>query len=318
MRKISLWRLAGMAACLAGAPAAAQEGPATPEAGETLALQRLASDRLTVPVNIGGRGPYSFIVDTGSERTVIARELADVLALGSGPVATVHSMSEVSRIPTVMIPALEVGRRTVARIFAPAIGRRTLGADGLLGIDSLRSQRVELDFLRRQMTVTPSRAPQEEWPADTIVVTARSRFGHLLLVDASFDGERIHVIVDTGAEVTVANNALRRRLERKGRLGTLRRIELVSVTGGILTVDYSTARRVRIASAEITNLPVAFADVQPFRQLRLIDRPAILLGMDALQMFERASFDFATREVRLLVPERSERRPALQVASSLN
>ena len=66
----------------------------------------------------------------------------------------------------------------------------------------------------------------------------------------------------------------------------------------------------------LVNLPIAFADVQPFRQLRLMNRPAILLGMDALQMFERASFDFATRRVRLLGPERSERSTAPQVASA--
>lgn len=316
MNIVSLWLATGMAACLLGTAPAAQESGTAPEIADTLALERIASERLTVPVNIGGRGPYSFIVDTGSERTVISRELADNLDLGSGPVAIVHSMSEVSRIPTVVIPALEVGRRTVAQIHAPAIGRRTLGADGLLGVDSLRSQRVELDFTRRQMTVTPSREPEEHWPADTIVITARSRFGHLLLVDASFEGERVYVIVDTGAQVTVGNSSLRRRLERKGRLGAVQRIDLISVTGGVISADYTTARRVRIGSAEITNLPVAFADVQPFRQLRLTNRPAILLGMDALQMFERASFDFATRQVRLLVPDRSERRPATQVASA--
>ena len=318
MKFASLWLLTGIAAALLGVAVAAQEPQAASEVADTLALQRIASERLTVPVSIGGRGPYRFIVDTGSERTVISRELADNLDLGSGPVAIVHSMSEVSRIQTVVIPELEVGRRTVARIHAPALERRSLGADGLLGVDSLRSQRVELDFLRREMTVTPSREPEEHWPADTIVVTARSRFGHLLLVDASIDGERVYVIVDTGAQVTMGNNSLRRRLERKRRLGALQRIELISVTGGTFSADYTTARRVRIANAEITNLPVAFADVQPFRQLRLMNRPAILLGMDALQMFERASFDFATRQVRLLVPARSERRPATRVASASN
>ncbi len=316
MKIVAAWLFAGMAACLGGAAVPVQESEPSAELADTLAMQRIASERLTVPVNIGGRGPYRFIVDTGSERTVISRELADNLDLGAGPIAIVHSMSEVSRIATVVIPALEVGRRTVARIHAPAIERRTLGADGLLGVDSLHSQRVELDFLRREMTVTPSRDPEEHWPADTIVVTARSRFGHLLLVDASFEGQRVYVIVDTGAQVTVGNNALRRRLERRRRLGALRRIELISVTGGIVSADYTTARRVRIASAEISNLPVAFADVQPFRQLRLLNRPAILLGMDALQMFERASFDFATRQVRLLVPDRSERRPASEVANA--
>ena len=31
------------------------------------------ADRMTVPVSVGGKGPYEFLVDTGSERTVISR-----------------------------------------------------------------------------------------------------------------------------------------------------------------------------------------------------------------------------------------------------
>ena len=40
---------------------------------------------MTVPVEIGGAGPYRFVVDTGAERTVISRELARELELEPGP-----------------------------------------------------------------------------------------------------------------------------------------------------------------------------------------------------------------------------------------
>lgn len=314
----SRWLLVGLAAALVStAPIAAQNQPVTEPAAtspETFGLEQLRSERMTVPVSIGGRGPYRFIVDTGSERTVIARELASALGLGAGRTATVHSMTEVSQISTVVIPELEVGRRTVSDIHAPALARHYLGAEGLLGVDSLRNQRVDLDFLRNEMTVVPTRSPEARWSDDTIVITARNRFGHLILVDASFEGERVWVIVDTGAQVTVGNSALRRRLERRGRLGRLHNMELVSVTGGTITAEYSIAQRIRIGGAEINQLPVAFADVQPFRQLRLTSRPAILLGMDALQLFERVSFDFARREVRMQFPGRSTRNLDTRVA----
>ncbi len=305
---------------LAAQPQSAQVSPppaAEPEVEVTesidLGVDRTA--RMTVPVSIDGRGPYGFIVDTGSERTVIARELAQDLGLDPGRTATVYSLTEVSRIGTVVIPALEVGRRTVNDIHAPALARSDLGAEGLLGVDSLRSQRVELDFVRQEMTVTPSRREERPWPDDTIVIEARSRYGHLMLVDAEFEGERIYAIVDTGAQVTVANNALRRRLERRGRLGTLHPIELLSVTGGRIQAEYGLARRIRLGNAGINNLPVAFAEVHPFRQLRLTDQPAILLGMDALRLFDRVSFDFANRRVRLLVGGSSSLEPDERTAS---
>jgi predicted aspartyl protease len=288
------------------ASAAAQEPvPAPPDA---IGLSDDSTQRMTVPVSVADRGPYRFIVDTGSERTVIARELARDLGLSEGPVATMFSMTEHSRVATVVIPALEVGRRQVGQIHAPALERRHLGAEGLLGVDALQSQRVELDFVRGEMTVLPARRREEQWPADTIVVTARSRYGRLMLVDAELDGERVYVIVDTGTEVTVGNSALRRRLERRGRLGPLEPVELLSVTGGRLMANYGVARRIRIGGAALRNLSVAFADAEPFRQLRLHDRPALLLGMDALRLFERVSFDFANRRVRLFVGESSRRR----------
>lgn len=298
-------------AALLAAPAPAQEvaptaaGEPQIELIEQIDLDQDRTERMTVPVRIEGRGPFSFIVDTGSERTVISRELAEELGLDPGRTATVYSMTEVSRIGTVVIPELEVGRRTVSDIHAPALDRRDLGAEGLLGLDSLQSQRVVLDFVRGEMTVAPSRREEGRWPEGTIVVNARSRYGHLMLVDASFDGERIYVIVDTGAQVTVANNALRRRLERRHRLGALHPVQIISVTGGTIDAEYGIARRITIGGAGIRNLPVAFADVHPFHQLDLLDRPAILLGMDALQLFDRVSFDFANRRVRLLLPETS-------------
>jgi predicted aspartyl protease len=298
-----------IAALAAFLPAGAQDPEPPPEVElvEQIDLDVDRTQRMTVPVRIEGRGPYSFIVDTGSERTAISRELARDLGLAPGPAANVHSLTEVSRIETFVIPALQVGQRTVEDIRAPALSRRNLGAEGLLGVDSLQSQRVVFDFERGEMTVTPSRRREEIWPSDTIVVRARSRFGHLMLVDADFEGQRIWVVVDTGAEITVGNNALRRRLERRGRLGPLHQIEIVSVTGASLQVEYGVARRIRVGTANIRDLPVAFADVHAFRQLDLVDRPAILLGMDALQLFERVSFDFANRRVRLLAPETSQR-----------
>ena len=311
--------LATGAAVAAQTPAPAPAAPTAPppqiEITETLDLRIDRTERMTVPVSISGRGPYSFIVDTGSERTVIARELAERLGLDAGRTATVHSMTETSRIDTVVIPALEVGQRTISDIHAPALSRSNLGAEGMLGVDSLSSQRVDFDFLRQEMRVSAAqRAPERPWPRDTIVVTARSRYGHLMITDAEFDGESIVVIIDTGAQVTVGNRALQRRLRRARRLGPLRPVELISVTGGRIAAEYTSAERIQVGGAEIRDLPVAFADVHPFRQLRLNGRPAILLGMDALQLFDRVSIDFANRRVRLLVRDTSELSRDVRVA----
>lgn len=316
-------RLAGLSAALAlAAPSSGQEAPPpapAPESApapalapdaqtaETLGYEADASTRMTVPVSIDGRGPYAFIVDTGAERTVISRELARSLALQPGRTATVHSMSEVSRIDTVVIPQLRVGSRSVAGIHAPALSRANLGAAGMLGVDSLQRQRVVFDFQNQEMTISPAGRREQTWPdANTVVVTGRRLYGRLVLVDASVDGQRVWVIIDTGSQVSVGNGALRAALLRRRRLGAMFPLQMMSITGGRIDAEYSVARRIRIGGLDIHDLPIAFADVHPFRQLRLTDRPALLLGMDALRLFQRVSVDFPNHRVRVLLDDSSQ------------
>ena len=45
-------------------------------------------------------------------------------------------------------------------------------------------------------------------------------------------------------------------------------------------------------------MPIAFADVPPFKVFGLADQPALLLGTDLLASFRRVSLDFAARRVR--------------------
>jgi predicted aspartyl protease len=282
------------------APASsAADDSAAPDA-KTLDFGADESQRMTVPVSVSGTGPYPFVVDTGAERTVIARELAARLALNQGGPVKVDSMTEISDIATAIIPALEVGGNRLRGIHAPELDRRNLGAEGMLGLDALQSERVSFDFRRKLMTIVPSRRIEEHWDGDAIVVTGKRIYGQLVLVDASVDGQKVWVIIDTGAQISVGNLALRRQLERRRRLPETHPVQMLSITGGHMIADATLIKSIRLGGVNIQNLPIAFADVHPFRKLQLMDRPAILLGMDALRLFDRVSVDFANRRVRLL------------------
>jgi predicted aspartyl protease len=284
-----------------------------PEA-ETVGYLADAAHRMTLSVNVGGQGPFNFVVDTGAERTVVSNELARQLSLDPGEDVVVTSVSRSVRVPSVFVTALEVGRRTIPTIQAPSLAQRHIGAQGMLGVDSLQSQRVVFDFRNQQLSLSTSHLDDQTWPGDTIVVTGRTRAGRLILTDANLDGQRIQVIIDTGSQVTIANNALRAQLLRRGRLGEIRTLELQGVTGDVIQADFTRANRIRIGGIHVEDLPIAFADVELFNLLGLRNRPAILLGMDALRMFDRVSIDFANRRVRLL-PPRSSLAPASQLAS---
>lgn len=308
-----------LASCLAG-PAASQISPApeavapAPEgAVDIVDLGSLYRPRMTVSVHIGGNGPFPFIVDTGAARTVISNTLARQLELDPGKPVRLHSMTGVGDVDTAIIPQLEMSRRRVSGIHATILLEMYIWASGILGVDTLRSQRVEFDFERQKMSIEPSRAVTLRRDADAIVVTARSLFGRLVLVDADVEGEKVVVVLDTGSEVTVGNEALRRKLERKRKLKPTRPIELISVTGGTIMADYTEMDRMRLGNVSISHMPIAFAKVHPFTQLQLEDRPAMLLGMDTLKLFSRVSVDFAKKKVSFQLPDKSMR-PAMLAA----
>lgn len=301
------------AAAMGGAAAAEPQDPSDPE---TLGYRPDVTERMTVPITIGGRGPFRFVIDTGAERTIISRELAAHLALDSSQMVTIASVADVRQVPTVIIPRIGIGRRELAEIQAPALRADHIGADGMLGVDSLRNQRVVFDFERQEMRLSRSYAEDDRWPSDTIVVTAQTRLGRMVLADATVDGERVRAIVDTGSQITVGNEALRRRLVGRGRVDPNLSMEVTSVTGATAELNYMVTRRMRIGEARINNLPIAFGGLELFRQLGLEERPAILLGMDALRLFRIVSIDFGARRLRLVPGPTSALGAPLRVAAA--
>ncbi|HET7709051.1 MAG TPA: retroviral-like aspartic protease family protein [Sphingomicrobium sp.] len=265
------------------------------------------AERMTVPVQLSGQGPYRFLVDTGADRTALSTEVADKLQLKRGDAARLHSVAGVQEVQTVTVPSLRLTSESIRVANAPLLSEFHMGADGILGVDSLRSQRVMFDFKANTMSVVPS--VQKLLPEDkgAIVVTARRRNGRLVLTSARVDDHNVAVVLDTGSQVTIGNNALRSRLLRGDRramerLGTVR---LRSVTGDELFGEYMVVRKLEIGGATLTNLSVVFADAHTFRQLKLDKGPAMLLGMNAMRAFDRVSIDFANKKVRLMLPEHS-------------
>lgn len=288
------------------APPIAAAIPTAPErVPDVIAISPDENSRMTIPVSIAGKGPYAFLVDTGAERTVISTELASRLALGAGRSVRLHSMTEVANVETRLIPQLQISKSAISDVHAPSLPAANLGAAGMLGVDSLKSQRVIFDFKKKTMSVTPSEKRQANWGPDVIVVTGKSLYGRLILVNARLDGEKIVVVLDTGSQITIGNRALRERLQAKRKLRKTFPVELMSVTGGTMNADYTQIRRISIGGLTITNMPIGFAEVHPFKQLKLQDTPAILLGMDALKLFDKVSVDFARKEVRFLAPDGS-------------
>jgi predicted aspartyl protease len=307
------------AALVASTPAHAQAQPApvTPAVGTEQAVNKTDQtedirfrnemyNRMTVPVRLSGAGPFRFIVDTGANRTAISSELASRLNLAAGQSGEMHSTTGVSTVATARLPELQLTRKAVKQIDAPLLQSANIGADGILGTDSLALQRVEFDFQAQTMAVVPANTPDFREEPGTIIVEARRKNGRLIVTEATANGRDIVVVVDTGSQVTIANEALRKVLKRSDLLPQTYPVDLISVTGDKLNGDYMFLRDLEIGGVGLKNLAVVFAPAHTFHQLNLDDKPAILLGMNAMRAFKKVSIDFAHRRLRVMLPQTSE------------
>ena len=269
---------------------------------EILAIEQDRAQRMTVPVSIEGKGPFSFVIDTGAERTVLATGIAKQLALESEKPARLVSIAGTSMVDMVYVPTLQLGRKSYDGLITPVLAAQHIGADGILGLDGLQDQRIVFDFVKNEIAIEDGARARTSGAEREIIVTARRRSGQLIFTDATISGVKVNVIVDTGAQMSIGNLALKQRLLKRAQQ-TGDNNMLIAVTGATLGVEVATVRNVTMGRAQFSSMAVAFADAPPFERFGMGDKPALLLGMDVLRKFDRVAIDFGARKIYFTPPK---------------
>jgi hypothetical protein len=264
---------------------------------EVLALEADRHTRLTLPVLVEGTGPYAFMIDTGSQATAVTPEIRTAAGLAPAGRATLVGMASRREVDLVDVGRIEFGSNSYTNFAAPVLARENVGADGIIGLDALQDFRVLIDF--RKQTIAVEDATARDRPEGyEIVVRARNRLGQLLITDALVEGVRATVIIDTGAQASLGNIALRDRIRAK------RAQDVIStdVNGVDLVGQLSFVRELSIAGVAMTDVPLTFADTPAFEALGLHDQPVISIGMQHLALFDRVAIDFGRQRILFDVP----------------
>ena len=259
--------------------------------------------RMTVPVTIAGEGPYRFLIDTGAQATVVTHQLVEDLALRRSGTATLVAMGSSRQVETVELDDLEFANRSVSGLISPLLHTSNIGADGILGLDSLQDTRVLIDFRERRMAIADAEY-EESNSGYEIIVRTRKKLGQMIITDARIDGVRAAVVIDTGAQNSIANPVLLRKLRARER----HEIVSIDVLGTQLTSRATFLRSLQIGRAEMTNVQIGFADSPIFAALGLSRRPALVLGMNNLRVFDRVAIDFSTKRILFDMPSRRAER----------
>jgi hypothetical protein len=257
---------------------------------------RKVESRMTVEVQVNGRGPYHFVVDSGADTSAVGMRVARDLQLPLGTPVILNNMTDRNVVDRVKLASLSFGPSIISDLEVPALHEENLGGDGMIGIDALVRQRLMMDFENRSIKVEDARKPQPHF-TDEIVITARLQHGQLILTQVKAAGLTLEAVIDTGSEITIGNLALRDKLINRS-LNKDWTVAATGVTGKTVDLQLGTIRTLKLGSVTLGNVPIAFADVPPFRVFGLQDQPALLLGTDILEAFRKVSLDFAARKVR--------------------
>ncbi|PKP63996.1 MAG: hypothetical protein CVT85_12645 [Alphaproteobacteria bacterium HGW-Alphaproteobacteria-7] len=301
----------GLAAILAAAAPAAADTPTPVDtrtsavaagiidpAAEVLALEQERYRRFTLPVTVNGTGPFAFMIDTGSQATAITHEIRSALDLAPAGTAVLVGMASRRNVDLANVERIDFGSNSFTDFVAPVLMREHVGADGIIGLDALQDFRVLIDFRNHTIAVEDA-AAKESNRGFEIIVRARQELGQLLITNALVEGVRATVIIDTGAQSSLGNIALRERIRAK----RAQAVVTTDVNGVDLIGQLAVVRSLSIQGLALNDVPLTFADTPAFAALGFTDKPVLSLGMQHLALFDRVAIDFARQRVLFDVPQ---------------
>lgn len=254
--------------------------------------------RIVAPVEINGQGPFRFILDTGANRSAMSAATAERLGLAPDgeSSASVHGITGSAVLPLVRVQHFRAGELEFENQRLPVLPSAVFaGADGILGIDKLQKVRIEVDFERDSVTFRHSTGRPAG--AGYIVIKAKRHLGGLLLVNGKVGSVRVKAILDTGAQRSLGNEALRAALERdskRPREGVATTV--IGATEQLAEGTSIAAPPINLGAAQLNDLVVTFGDLHVFKVWSLTEEPALVIGMDLLGTVQEFVVDYRRSE----------------------
>jgi hypothetical protein len=200
-------------------------------------------------------------------------------------------------VSAVQAESLAFGELLVEDAVMPVVADAFGGADGVLGSEGMGDKRIEIQFLRDRIRIARSR--KEAAPAGFSVVPFEHSPNLGLRVQVMVGPIRATALIDSGAQVTIGNLALREALAR-------RRNEKGAFDEAIIgvTEDIQQATRVRIPSIVagglmVRNAEIMFSDLHIMDHWQLNSRPALIIGMDVLGSLDTLVIDYRRNELQI-------------------
>lgn len=202
-------------------------------------------------------------------------------------------------MPTAEIELLQSGALVLNNLRVVVLTSEMTGsADGILGMADLRDRLLIVDFKRGLVSIERSKGTD----LALIRVPAERMASGLLVARAKVDGISALAIIDTGAASTLGNRALQQALSKAGRVLP---VPVLGATPHVAVGDMTAIRNIAIGPASISNARITFGDFHVFGKWELLERPALILGMDVIGTVDLMKIDFRRLELGFSPPSRA-------------
>jgi predicted aspartyl protease len=260
--------------------------------------------RIWAPVTVDGKGPLRLVLDTGASRSALTP--AALNKLGIQPdldrMVLLRGTTGSARVPTVRVGQVEIGDLLAERQTMVVVDDAFGGADGVLATTALRDRRILADFRRDRIEIT--RSSGERAPPGFTTLRIKLLDQHVPWVEAMVGGVRVKAVIDTGAQSTIGNLALRDALLAKRREVDPREEGVIGVTGDLQEGRSMAAPAIQLERIMVRRARINFVDLHIFQRWQLRDEPAMLLGMDVIGVLDTVILDYRRRELQVRLVDR--------------
>lgn len=171
-------------------------------------------DRLATDVFIDGKGPFNFLIDTASSRTLMFEHVRAALDLkpSQSQMLTIYGINDVGQATPVRPGGISLGGETVKGLTLGVLPDTNIigGPDGILGTDFLSHYLVVLDRgAMRLKLLTPGSASASDfkgWSRATLTARPLKNFPiSFWYLNTSFNDHHLTALFDLGSAMTMLN-----------------------------------------------------------------------------------------------------------------
>ena len=255
--------------------------------------------RVWVPVHINGKGPFRLVLDTGAVRSAVTQRVARTLGVSTelAPRVKLRGVTGTAIVPSIDVDSMNVGELVVAPARLPLVEDAFGGAEGMLGMDGMQDKRIFIDFRNDFINIARSRNRRAAVGFETVPFVRDTM--PLLVVQAEVGNLSVRAIIDTGAQASIGNNALRYALRSQVRRNSRGEDLVTGATGDVQVGIGARISPIRLGGLEIREAHITFGEMHIFDLWKLGNEPAIVIGMDILGLFDTLVIDYHRQELQV-------------------